>query len=63
MNAYPVSEMVNIQGVNDLSMLNPVGDKLQTEANPARVLVGYHTHKDKPKSDISWFENKRMNST
>ena len=34
MNAYPVSEMVNMVGVNDPSMLNPVGDKLLSEIKP-----------------------------
>jgi len=29
-NAYPVSEMVNIPGMND-SRLNPIGAKLKTE--------------------------------
>jgi hypothetical protein len=50
MNAYPVSEMVNIQHVNDQTMLNPIGDKLQTEFNPARVTGGYHNHKTKSDS-------------
>jgi len=58
MNAYPVSEMVNIPGMNDPSMLNPVGAKLQTESNPVRISGGYHPHKEKPQSGVSWFDNK-----
>lgn len=58
MNVYPVSEMVNIQGVNDPSALNPIGEKLQIEFNPVRVSGGYHTHKDKPHSDTPWFKEK-----
>jgi len=34
MNAYPVSEKVNMAGVNDPSMLNLVGDKLVSELKP-----------------------------
>jgi len=55
LNAYPVSEMVNNPVINDPSMLNPVGDKLLIESSPVRVTGEYH-HKEKPKSDNSWFK-------
>jgi len=55
MNAYPVSEMANIPGMNDPSMLNPVGEKLQKEFVAVRVESGYH-HKEKPKTDTPWFK-------
>ena len=57
MNAYPVSEMVNTDGVNDPAILNPVGEKLQKEFVPMRVESGYH-HKEKPHSDKPWFKGK-----
>lgn len=57
MNAYPVSEMVNMEGVNDSTMLNPVGHKLEKEFVPMRVESGYH-HKEKPHSDTPWFKGK-----
>lgn len=49
--------MVNIHGVNDPSMLNAVGEKLQTEFNPVGISGGFHTHKNKPKSAKPWFES------
>ena len=58
MNAYPVSEMVNTEGLNEPSMLNPVGEKLLVEINPVRVEGGYRVHKQKGASDKPWFENK-----
>ncbi len=58
MNAYPVSELVNIEGLNIPSMLNPVGEKLQVEIIPVRVEGGYRAHKQKGTSDKPWFENK-----
>jgi len=57
MNAYPVSDMVNIEGSNDPSMLNAIGEKLLVEALPVKVTGGYHQHKDKLHSDKPWFQN------
>ena len=57
MNAYPVSNMVNIKGLNDLSMLKPIGEKLLVEAIPVNATGGYH-HKNKPHSDEPWFQSK-----
>lgn len=56
MNAYPVSDIVNIQGVNDPSMVKPGGAKLLIETSPVKFTGGYH-HKVKPKSERNWFEN------
>ena len=58
MNAYPVSELVNVEDLNERSLLNPVGDKLQIESNPVRVEGGYRVHKAKGSSDKPWFEGK-----
>lgn len=55
MNAYPVSEMLDIQGIYDPSMLNPVSEKLLIESNQVSVTGGYH-HKDKPHIDKPWFQ-------
>ena len=57
MNAYPVSGMVNMEGVNDPVMLNPIGEKLQMENNPERVLRGHRVHKEKSAPDKLWFKN------
>jgi len=37
MNAYPVSEMATMEGINDPSMLNPIGEKLLSEIKPIPV--------------------------
>jgi hypothetical protein len=59
MNDHPVSEMVNIQGVNFPEMLNPVGERLKFEINPVRFGSAYRTHKEKGSSGVPWFgENK-----
>jgi hypothetical protein len=47
MNCYPVSEMVNIPGANDPSMLNSTGERLLPETVPVRLSSGYRTHKEK----------------
>ena len=57
MNAYPVSEMVNIPGGNDPSMLNPAGEKLLKEINQAPLLMGRQFHKEKPRTDRQWFQS------
>lgn len=56
MNAYPVSDMVSIQGLNDPSMVNPIGEKLLIETSPVKFTGGYH-HKVKSKSERNWFES------
>jgi putative SOS response-associated peptidase YedK len=58
MNAYPVSEMVNSPCINDPSMLNPIGNKMQTEISPTLITGGYHSHKTKSVSDKPWFDSK-----
>ena len=58
MNAYPVSEMIDRPYFNDHSLLNAVGEKLVMENNPLPVKVGGHkTFKEKPKSQVPWFNN------
>jgi putative SOS response-associated peptidase YedK len=62
MNAYPVSEMINIPGINDPLMLNPIGDKIQTEINPTYITGSHHSHKTKSVSDTPWFDlNLKLN--
>jgi hypothetical protein len=59
MNGHPVSEMVNIQGLNVPEMLNPMWERLQFENNPVRYGSGYRAHKEKGSSGVPWFgENK-----
>ena len=57
MNAYPISEMVNMPGVNDPSMLNPVGEKLLKEINQNPLLMGRQFHKEKSRTDRQWFQS------
>ncbi|MGE5449718.1 MAG: SOS response-associated peptidase [Bacteroidales bacterium] len=56
MNAYPVSDLVDQKGVNDIAMIRPVGDRLQSEVRPVvRPTVHnryYHKKKDAPQG--SW---------
>ncbi len=56
MNAYPVSEMVNMGGVNDISLLRPIGEKLQKEELPATIIRSHYPHKTKPASSEPWFK-------
>ncbi len=58
MNAYPVSEQVNSPEVNTRSMLNPIGEKLQSEEKPTVIQRSSHYHKVKPQRDTPWFENR-----
>lgn len=58
MNAYPVSDLVNQPGVNDIAMIAPIGERLQREEKPF-VRVNnqsryYHKKKDAPTG--SWGE-------
>lgn len=55
MNAYPVSALINSDEMNDLSLLIPVGDKLQIENNPQLVIRSRYYHKSKPVSIKPWF--------
>jgi len=54
MNAYPVSEKVNWKCNNDLSMVNPAGEKLLQEVI-AQPLQQRRFHKEKPSPEIPWF--------
>ena len=57
MNAYPVSEMANANGVNDISLLKPIGEKLQKEELPAMIIRSHYPHKTKPTSNEPWFKS------
>ena len=57
LNGYPLSELVNIPGINDPTMLNPAGDRLKPEPRPLFTTKGYHhSHKEKGNSGVTWFE-------
>lgn len=56
MNAFPISDLVDISGENSASILNPVGEKLQSEEQPTRLIRQYRMHKEKTKTDEPWFE-------
>lgn len=58
MNAYPMSEKVNNQRVNEVSMLNPTGEKLQVENQPMTLRFGHWRRKERPHSDTTWAERK-----
>lgn len=60
MNVYPVSDLVDQPGVNDIAMINPIGERLQKE-DKAIVRVNsqsryYHKKKDAPEG--SWGETR-----
>ena len=61
MNAYPVSEMINNSEVNEITMLNPIGNKLQIELEPpSRIVSQFRMHKkEKSHSDTPWFESRK----
>lgn len=56
MNAYPVSDLVNVDRVNDLSLLKPIGEKLQKEELPATIIRSHYPHKTKSTSNEPWFK-------
>lgn len=61
MNAYPVSDLVNNPEINDISMLNPIGEKLQVDFEfPTRIIRPYRMHKEKPHSDVPWIERQNI---
>jgi putative SOS response-associated peptidase YedK len=57
MNAYPVSERINEQGVNEASMLNPIGEKLLVEYPPVKLNF-WHWHRKEKHSDNDWSKRK-----
>lgn len=60
MNAYPVSELVNSPEINIKPMLNPIGEKLQTEEKPTFVRRSSWHHKEKTVRDTPWFQNRHQ---
>ena len=62
MNCYPVSEMVNIPGANDPSMVNPAGQKLLSEAVTPFYLRGHRTNKEKHPANAPTLEERRFDS-
>lgn len=57
MNAYPVSDLANTKGINDPSLLRPIGEKLQKEVISAPIPRRSHNHKTKPISNEPWFKS------
>jgi hypothetical protein len=51
MNAFPVSDQIDIPGTNDATLVNPIGEKLQSEEQPTYFKRPYRMHKEKPHSD------------
>lgn len=64
MNAYPVSDLVEKPRVNDISMIKPIGERLQVEAKPVIRVNStnryYHKKKDAPTG--SWGESRQTKS-
>jgi putative SOS response-associated peptidase YedK len=56
MNAYPVSDLVDLGGFNDPSLLRPIGEKLQKEEVITQIIKSSHYHKTKPTSNEPWFK-------
>jgi len=60
MNAYPVSDLVDNPGINDISMISPIGEKLQADFEyTSRIPRPYRMHKEKTPSDTPWFQNQQ----
>jgi len=60
MNAYPISDLVNETGINEVAMIIPTGDKIQIEVEPpTRIVRPYRMHKEKSHSDTPWFESRK----
>jgi len=55
MNAYQVSDSVNLPRINDPCLVNPIGKKIREEMNPT-TLVNHRFQKEKPPPDKLWFE-------
>ena len=61
MNAYPISDLVNNPEINEISMINPIGEKLQADFEyPSRIPRPYRMHKEKSHSDAPWFGNQNI---
>jgi putative SOS response-associated peptidase YedK len=58
MNAYPVSDLVNKGGINDPSILKPIGEKLRKEEIHTTIIKSHYPHKTKPSSNEPYFKNK-----
>ena len=56
MNAYPVGDIVNGSWVNDPSMIEPAGEKLQDETVPVSRVRSHYPHKSKPTSSLPYFK-------
>lgn len=64
MNAYPISDLVDNPEINDISILQPIGDKLQADFEyTSRIPRPYRMHKERAPSDTLWFENRNIEPT
>jgi putative SOS response-associated peptidase YedK len=59
MNAFPVSDRIETSGTNNVSLVNPIGEKLQSEVQPTYLKRPYRMHNEKLHSDTPWFENRK----
>lgn len=51
MNAYPVSERIDIPGLNDPLMIKPIGEKIQSEGMPDPKVNRLYHYYQKKKAD------------
>ncbi len=56
LNGYPLSELADIPGFNDPTMLDPLGERLRAEAHPLKNLHRHRAHREKGNSGIAWFD-------
>jgi len=60
LNGHPLSELANIPGFNDPTLLNPAGDRLKPEPHPLFTTKGYHkAYKEKGNSGVPWFNTEK----
>jgi putative SOS response-associated peptidase YedK len=54
MNAYAVLDLVNNPDVNESSMVNPIGEKLQAEFQSTNIARHRYDHKEKTEPTTPW---------
>lgn len=63
MNGFPVCEEVNNGGLNDVSLVNPSGAKIQLEVQQPYIRMGHKPHKEKGQSGRLWVDGRLPPST
>ena len=59
MNAHPVADMINMAGVNDPALLNPIGEKLLKEIITAPLEQRRH-HKERSFPEIPRYMSRQQ---